>query len=517
MSTDSDYNRTTVSPSDNRGYLRRGLDTLQNTLSQSVETVTRKATLKATSGEVEDIDAPDNIEELYNLYETNPLIRSNIDQFTRDVTKPGVRVEAEDPATEAYFNGGEDAPESAPEGGFLEEAFVLQEKRRPFVMGLEMAVRNRWVRGTVLIEKLKAEEDEADSRLTGYRHIRPETVSARTYDYTNILVDPEDTEAVGQEEITERGEAAAWIQFDENAILSRRAGRDFSNRTSIPLSQNDVVLQTLDLNIGGSDPEDGVFGTSVLEAVKEDAEEYAEIKRDRATAIKRTAYGQWMLEFDEEALELGDEVHHRVWDEADQDAMVSELEDVGAGQIVFGDSPFTLKKFPQEVPDLDDTLKHYVNDIIAPLPAPKFATAHGEDVTQHVTEEQDARYEQRIKEERQYQERSWTQAFRDFAERHPDLESEGIKVKIRPEQGDSPIDKLDDTDVDKIASYMGAVADAYGPGGAAAYIDEEVINELILQLPEDSGLGGDAGVDDLGLDDLEQALDDGHEGVPADD
>lgn len=494
-SDDTEYDRVTVSragdsPNDQRGRLRRAWDTLQDTVRQPVQSVTRSATLQATSGNVEDIDPPEDIDELVDLYYDLGFIRKNINEFAADVTEPGIRVESEHEPTEAYFNGGDAAPESAPDGGFLSEAFVIDEKRQPFDRCLELTVKERWRRGTVLVEKLYSEPDEADSIITGFKHIRPETVSARTYENTNQLVAPDDTE--NADLTTARGEAAAWVQFDEESILGRRtrAQRFLQTETSIPLSQNDVLKQTLDQNIGGENPEDGVFGESILRSIRDSAEEFRTISRDEAEAIQRIAFGVHTAQFNDYIIDAGDQYFHVTWDDEDIASAESKLENLSAGEVITTDAKVDLERFAPDLPDLDRPMRRRIREIIDPLPAPFYKHAFADEINQFVTEDQRADYQDLIRNERGYQAESWAQVFRDVARRHDALEAEGLSVTIEPDDEDSPIHSLGDDDVERIATFASAMADLFGPGGAPAYVDEEAILTQVLQLPEDAVVAG---------------------------
>jgi hypothetical protein len=464
--------------------VRGGLEALADRVTQTVETVTRSSRVLVESGNVDDVNPPEDIDEFHDLYHEVGLIRGNINQFVRDVWKPGIQLTADDDTTEAYFTGGEDAPEFAPPGGFLKNCAVMAEKRMPFYPFGKVTTVQRWTRGTVLVEKTKADDEitDTDARITGFKHIRPETVSARTYANTNILLDPDDTETA--DEITPRGEAAAWVQFDDNSIVGRR--HNGMDRTEVPLSQRDVLRQTLNPDIGGQDPEDGVFGTSIIESIAPDAREYQETKRDRARAVKTKAYGVWSAEFDTEVIELPREVIVQEWDRDDQDEWIDDVGDLGPGDIIGHDGSITLDQWEPSVPDLDDTLKHYVGDILAPLPAPKYATAFGDQVNQHVSDRQENAYHDTIQEERQYQSRSWTQAFRDVAERHPDLDPTGLRLTIEPEEETSPILSMTDDEVARLEQYASALSNLFGPGGAPSFVDEEVLMTEVLQLPEDA-------------------------------
>jgi len=458
-------------------------------LRQRAESVTRSARIDIESGDVDEIDPPDDIDELYELYEEVGIIRKSINKFAGDVSSPGASVDAEDDATEAYFNGGDEAPDDAPTGGFLKNCAVIAgERHQPFKPLLDSAVTNRWARGTVLVELLKEDDTEPDSPITGFKMIQPETIYARTYPNSNVLIAPDDDSIeVDNDETTKRGENAAYVQFDDRSIIGRRLNR-FSDTDGIPLSQNDVHKQVLDPNLGGSeDFESGVFGTPITAAVADDAEEYKSIKRDRARAIKTKAYGVWSAEFDTEVIETPSANEQDIlkeWNEDEQDEWVDNVGDLGPGDIIGHDGNIELDAWEPTVPDLNDELAHYVEDILSPLPTPKYMVAFGSDINQFVAERQEAAYKKTIKEERRYQERQWTQVFRTVAERHPDLDPTGLKVKIEPDDDESPIRSMDSEDIEKVETYTKALKNVF-PSGVVANMDRETLFELVLQLPED--------------------------------
>jgi hypothetical protein len=486
-----------MSKTQSSGRIRGTLEALSSRLTQTVETVTRNSRIFVESSDVDDLNPPEDIDEYHEYYREIGIIRANINQFVRDVWNPGVRVEADDDATEAYFMGGDDAPESTPDGGFLENCAVMAgEKHQPFYPFAKVTTVQKWTRGTVLVEYLKQDGTETDPEgpISGFKHIRPETVSARTYANTNILIDPDDTETA--EETTKRDEAAAFVQFDDSSILGRR--QDGLDKDEVPLSQNDVLKQTLNPDIGGDDAtEDGIFGTSIMEAIAADAEEYREIKRDRSRAIKTKAYGVWSAEFDTDVIEAGDEVILTEWSDDEQDDWVDDVGELGPGDIIGHDGSITLDQWEPTVPDLDSTLEHYVADILGPLPAPKYATAFGESIANHVSDRQENSYQDTIHEERQAQARSWTQAFRTVAERHPDLDPSGLTVKLEPEEDESPVMSLDDDDIERLERFANAFDKIRGDQPTDMFADPEELLQLVLQLPEDAlPKGGDVEVDE---------------------
>jgi len=457
---------------------KRFREALQNrvqTLTQSAETVARNARVDISGGDVDEIDPPSDLDEFWNQYQKTGIVRSNVNTFVSDVVEPGACVEADDDETASWLND-----------KFLPRCFVhAGEKHQPFVEGLRNAVKTRWVRGTYMAELLKAETDNPESPVTGFYAIRPETVYPQVEPNKNVLIHPGDTDRDGVE-LTPRGEAAAYIQFDDNSILGRR-GTGFS-RGTVPLSQNDVLKQVRDPDIGGAQTdEQGIFGSSILESISTDIEEYNATKRDRYRAVQTKAYGIWLANFSKEAIETeGNTVEVVDWGEAGQDDFMDVLSNLSPGDVMAADGPVDLEKFDSDVPNLEGTLQHYVNDITAPLPAPKYSVGFEKDINQFVSQQQENRYLKLIAEERRYQERKWSWAFKIVAERHPDLDPEGVQVKIEPKAEESPVNSLDTETVERIKTYAEALSILAGPKqGPGALVKDSVLRELVAQLPGD--------------------------------
>jgi hypothetical protein len=492
------------------GPIRSRLEALQQRLSQSAETVTRSSRLFVENTNVDDLTPPDDIDEFHTLYRELGIVRGNINQFVRDVVGPGVRINADDPTTRAYFTGESDdeadVPESAPSGGFLENCAVIAGVRnQPFYPYLKSSIAQKYTRGTALHEYLKRddEKDDPEFRIQGFKHIRPETVSARVHANTNILLAPDETGI--DEETTRRDEAAAYVQFDDRSILGERING--FDEDSVALSQNDVLKQVNDADIGGDEAtEDGVFGTSPLEAAADDATHYREIKQNRAEAIKTKVEGVWVAEFNTEVVEAGDEIILTEWEDDEQDEWVNEVDDLGPGSIIGHDGSITLDQWEPSLPDLEADLQHLVDDILAPLPAPKYATAHGGDITQHVTDEQREAYQDLIEEERKAQERDWTQAFREVADRHPRLDPAGVEVRIAPKKSSNPVAELSTEEIERMEQFMSALDNGLGDVPVDMVLDLQAFLQTTMDLPDEVFAGEEVDADEAAAD-LAAALD----------
>jgi len=468
-------------------------EALQSRLSQTVETVTRASRVDVVGGGVDEIDPPEDIDEYAEQAKTNAIARANLRKFVNDVWEPGYRVEGPD-QTVQYFEGDQEEietspPENTPKGGFLHQASVFAgERHQDAYSFFKECTWQRWVRGTVLIEYLKQDPQDPDSQISGFSFIRPETVYPQVENNSNILLEPdfEDLpEDISKSDVdfTKRDEVASYIQFDDESILGLRVNG--FDEQDIPLSQNDVLKQTLEPDIGGDIQKgEGVFGTSAIEAVSEDISEYEQTKRDRFEAIRRKSYGLWTAQFTPETIDAGDVTEIIEWQDDDIVATEAELNDMGPGDVLTSDAQIDLERHSGSVPQLDDVLNHYVKDISSALPTPlPMAVDFAGDINRDVTSDQREGYNQTISEARQYQERSWTQAIRFIAKR-VGLPTEGLQFKIQPEKQDNPVKSLDTEEIDRMNTYIQTLSAAAGPTvGPTALVDREDILD-VLDFPE---------------------------------
>jgi len=465
-------------------------EALQQRLSQTVETVTRSSRIDIVGAGVDEIDPPEDIDEFAEQAKTNAIARANLRKFVHDVWEPGYRVEGPD-ETVAFFEGEQEdvdaqPPEITPEGGFLNNSAVLGGERYQdfYDFGKECSWQ-RWARGTVLVEYLKQDPEDAESMISGFNFIRPETVYPQVQNNTNILLEPDfddlpDDVARKDVTFTRRDEVAAYIQFDDESILGLR-NNGFSEQ-DVPLSQNDVLKQTLEPDIGGDIQKgEGVFGTSALEPVSEDIAEYEQMKSDRAEAIQRKAYGIWTAQFTPETIDLGDGgVEIIEWrDDAISDTE-GELNQMGPGDVLTTDAGIDLERHDGDVPDLDPVLMHYVKTISSALPTPlPLAVDFAGDINRDVTGDQKDGFAQTVSEARKYQETSWTQALRLIAKR-AGLPTEGLQLKIRPKREENPVKSLTDEEISRMNTYISTLATAAGPqAGPTALVDREAILEVM--------------------------------------
>lgn len=494
--------------------LTRGWDAFTSRLQQTVETRTRRPRFSHHTRDVRVVSPGENIADYWEMVESTSIIRTSLLNFAFDVAGPGIRLDGDDTAVE-YLR----------EAWLPQAAIINGERHNPFDPILPQTVMQRWGRGGMMLEHVRADPSDPESPITGVNPVRPETGVFQTIENRDILVEPSDHDngLVTNPVMTDRGEAAAFIQWHPDAIHPR------DDRNNVPLSTNDFTR-----TVFGGDVQD-LWGTPVTETVNEDVTGFKNILRDKEKAIKTKAYGLWMIGFGRESLEYQDEDGKQVteiieWSEDDQDDWIDDhLGDMSPGDIVTHDGAINPKRLEGEVPDVIDDLEFYVSNITAAMPTPKYVVGFEENINQFVTEGQDDRYQLLINRERKALASFLTQLFEAVIQQNlventatadgktysvdGDFE---ITARIEPPEETSPILSLTAEEIEKIGEWMAALNDGAGAMDPAMLVDEEILRELILQLPEDSqpdledtDVDEDSGEVQEQLDRLEEIVDNG--------
>jgi|GEM_PF-6496283 len=485
--------------------ISRGWDALSTRLRQTVETRVRRPRLSRTQREVEAVGPGENIADYWETVETTPIIRTSLLNFAFDVAEPGLRLDA-DGVVEEYLRE-----------HWLPQAAVLNgERHKPFDPLIPMATVQRWGRGGFMLEHVRRDPQDPDSLITGVNPIRPETGVFQTIENKNILVEPGDVDGgrispertvsvesarqrtgnLSETEVvmTARDEPAAFIQWHPDAVVTR------DDRNYIPLSVNDFTR-----TVFGGDVHE-LWGTPVTETVDDDVTGFKNILRAHEEAILRKGWGLWAIGFGRDVLEYeeggGTTVTEIIeWSEGDQEDWVNEhLDDMGPGDIITHDGAIEMQNLDSEVPDVIDDLEFYVSNITAAMPTPKFVVGFEENVNQFVTEGQTERYELLRNTERQSLATFFTELFEvvidqnlvknshEIDGREFSVDSDfDLDVRIEPSSEESPILSLTESQIEKVAVWMDALSDASGSMEPSMLVDEAVLRELILQLPENSG------------------------------
>lgn len=433
-------------------------------LSQDPETITRDGRASFGQRGVDEVSPPEDLADEYELYETTPFIEAALNQYAADVLDPGYRVIADSGETANWFND-----EFLPQAGI-----VGGQRHQDFGGVLEQAVIQYLAAGNIIVENVKNDSDE----ITGFLHINPASVTLETEPKKPILVDPEaDSEDWFDGELTARDEAAAFVQYDDQSVLGLR-GR-FEGRDDIPLSQNDVTFRPR------SPPAGEIWGRPITRAIADEVSEFKQILRDNAKAIQSKAWGIWSLAFQTEAVEAGDEVIVTEWSEDDQDDFVDSVGSMEPGDLIGHDGSIDFERFEGEVPDeILDVLEAYVKIIVTALPTPLYAVGFESNINQFVVKQQEQIYDNHVANMRRVLEETFQPALEQAAEDHGHS-TEGLELKIEPEEDESPIRSLEVDDIEKFALYMDGLKSVFGKNAARAFEPEDFA-DLILQLPEDA-------------------------------
>lgn len=495
-------------------------EALKATLNQTAEAVQRNARIDIVSGGVDEIDPPEDLDEYADQARTTGIVRSNLRKWVNDVWEPGYRINGPDETVEFFTENMDVAPsvETGEETGWLEQAAILSgERNQDFYDFAKECTWQKWVRGTVLVEVMKNDPQAEDWKPTGFYFIRPETVNIQVENNTDILLpaDPEDLpEDIDRSDIEEtaRGEVAAYIQFDDESIVGLRRTGGYDD-DEIPLSQNDVLKDTLEPGIGADIADannrtlteaSSVFGNSVIKAISEEITEYNQTKRDWFEGNQRKAYGVWTAQFTPEVIDLGERKEVIEWTDESIQNTENELQRMGPGDVLTSDANIDLEAHDPSVPDLTPVLEHYVDDILAALPVPKALTGFADNINRDVVSDQREAYDDLLSEERNQTARFWTHALVDVAERY-DLPTDGLEFEITPPTEDNPVKSLDTETIERMNNYVATLNEASGPqAGPLSIVSREKLLE-VLEFPVEEMDDPEQIADELSTEDTEAA------------
>jgi len=387
----------------------------------------------------------------WRLYRTTPLLRAPINQFADDVVSAGYRVQADSDEARDYLSE------------WCESAAVIAGERnrdlRELLRGIPIQTE---ARGPALIEHAPARERDV---IAGLTFVDPSTVTAYKQPGTDMLVRPgDDYEDVPE---TDDGEAAAYVQHE---------GTNDERR----LSQSEVTKLVNDPDVGD------VFGTSSIAPIADRVEALRSKLQDNEQAIESLAWGQWFVGFDPLKLRDTDGSETLVeWDDAGMDDFMDDLETIEPGDQVGHDGTIDVENIPGEVADILEYLQFDIDWILSAMPAPKFAVGWETDINQFVSDSQERAHEQRVQAMRHRIERALTPVLKQVAEENG-YSSDGVVLRLEPEEETSPILSLDDEEIERIERYAAAVDSLTGPTDPRTLVDDAALRDHVLQLPEDA-------------------------------
>lgn len=428
-----------------------------------------RGNISVVAGGDNSIDAPESIDEEFELYETTGFVSAAIHQYADDVLLPGVRIRADADDTETWLNE-----------TFLPQAGIVGGQRhQKFSQFLYQDVIQYLAGGNILDENVK----DSEGQITGFLHINPATCKALTEPDKPILRSPDATEdewwgeGTGDWFETTRGEAAAFAQYHDDSALGLKG--EFGERDEIPLSLNDVTYRPR------TPPAGEIWGIPITRNIKGELTEFKNIRRDLARAIRTKAWGIWSVAFDTEVIETKDEVLVEGWSQDEMDAFTEGVGSMDPGEIVGHDGTIGFEKHQGEVPsEVLDVLEAYVKMIVAALPPPLYAVGFEDNINQFVVREQEAIYESSVRSMQTTLTETWTPTLKQVCRDH-DKDPAGVTLKLEPPEDESPIRSMELDDLEKFALYADGLRNMFGRGAYRAFKPEAFAN-LVGQLPADA-------------------------------
>lgn len=404
-----------------------------------------------------------DLEHYREQYEVCPLVRVAINTFAEDVTAPGHRVATDN-----------DELQTELEEWLSNCAIVGGESHRDFSEILYSTVVQEQVRGTAMTEVVRKEE--SDDEIWGFRMVNPSTIEAFTYENKPILIRPDDTDVDGVT-TTPRGEAAAYGQYGEGALAAP------FNRETNYLSQNDIIKLVKDPDTAE------IFGNSTIGLVSNEIDEMYQILNDLGEAIHSKGYPLWVFGLGEAQ---GDAQNPRagIWpEEKIKDYRDDHKEgNWSANQKDFVPGDVDVQRIEGEVPEIEEILDWYVEEIVSAMPIPKYKLGFANNINRDITSEQSPQYERQIKAKRHRLQKIFTPILQKKARElgYDDEAATAVRLKIEETRNQNPLER-DDFAADDFATF------AQGLQAATAGSPQDVVSPDELR----SMLGlGERGVDD---------------------
>lgn len=323
------------------------------------------------------------------------------------------------------------------------------------------------------IEKVGTEDDP--DVLAGLMLLDPSTVTMYTRENQTLLVQPKDTIGDPEHPRTPGGEPAAFVQYDSESLT----GSSGFDRDSIPFAADDVVKLTWD-------PDDGhVWGSTIWEAIGWAIDGLLEVIHDREASIRMAGWphriysGDWTQDEANEFADAHEKGESSAFEKEDEDA------DSFAGRVDYvPEGSVEIETVTGDVPDLDSTIRDYIEAIFSPLPVSKLKIAYEEDINQFVAEPQMEKDDRYIDSERRYLERKFEPIFQEKADELAGGAYEGdVEWRLAQPEDENPLER-EDFDADRFSTAVGAFAD-FVQSGADTIFPPELVYWLANVDPEE--------------------------------
>jgi len=351
------------------------------------------------------------------LYEGVGPIKSSIDNFSSEVIEPGWYITADSEETEEKLTE-----------YFRQVAILNTDVDVGASHLIEMMVREREIRGTVFLEKVK----DSQGRNQALYPLQNDTITIYTKPGKAMLPAPDDEEAeafdpdISQQRdeppLNSDGEMGAYVQFDE--IKPK-----WSNTEEVVYTRNEVIKFIRDPDIG--DPR----GTSRIASSAQRAEGLLEKLQDNDDAVKFKAWPQIIFE-------LGDE--DNPWNREEVNNFIEHYEDgnmrPGLMQAVAGD--VSVEEFAGETADISDTLNFDISMIMSGMPGPVYATGgFSQNVAPAIAQQQQRQFIKEVRKTRNRIESKFTPYLREVAEDYDLDAAQSVELHIgRPNGQVAPED-----------------------------------------------------------------------------
>jgi len=349
-----------------------------------------------SGGDLERVKPPkDRMRRYWRQFETTPIVREPITSFARQVVEPGYYIESD------VLN----EEEKQRMMQWLQNAAIVEGKRdRNIRKLLKKAAVQREVRGTVLLEKVPAKED--NEILYGVKLINPESVEVHTMPRQALLLPPEKPEDLFEDDenvtvadvpTTDDGLAAAYHQD-----MQTNRWRD-DDQFKKYWTADEIIPLTRDADVGE------VYGTSRLEAASARIQGLKKKLQDNDEAIASKAYPLWLFMFGSE---------ESPWERDDIDTFMNAHDmdnfQPGLKQGVRGD--VSVRTISGEVADIAEYLRYDLDYIMSSMPMPKYTLGAFENqINQFVSRSQERDVQRQLKEARREMEEEFSEIVQEKA------------------------------------------------------------------------------------------------------
>ncbi len=398
-----------------------------------------------SGGDVERTKPPkDRMRRYWRQFETTPIVREPITSFARQVVEPGYYVKSDIL----------DEEEKDRLMRWLSNAAIIGGKRDCDIRKLlKKATVQREVRGTVLVEKVPAKED--NEILYGVKLINPESIEVHTMPRQALLLPPQKPEQIFDNDdgitindvpTTKDGLAAAY----EQDMTTNRWRNDDDYRRY--WTADEIIPLTRDADIGE------VYGTSRLEAASARIEGLKKKLQDNDEAIASKAYPLWLFMFGSE---------ESPWERDDIDRFMNAHDmnnfQPGLKQGVRGD--VDVRTISGDVAEIAEYLQYDLDYIMSSMPMPKYTLGAFENqINQFVSRSEERDVQRQLKEARREMEEEFSEIVQEKSQEMFGIsEEDSMKVKFkmgRPDEEENDIVGPDQNIID----YRGKQDNEAEPG-----------------------------------------------------